>query len=131
MAWSLGVFLNRCNIPLASHRDFKPYPASAKMPRAFAPLFHSAKVRLRAPRSAQNDIQWGASQYISAKSSTSRKKTFVAHYTPINSLYPTFCKQKIPHGVPWGIERLFYIVKHFNVANFYDDAFVKILAFFK
>ena len=40
-----------------SHRNFKPYPASAKMPRAFAPLFHSAKVRLRAPRSAQNDIQ--------------------------------------------------------------------------
>ena len=40
-----------------SHRDFKPYPASAKMPRAFAPLSHSAKVRLRAPRSAQDDIQ--------------------------------------------------------------------------
>ena len=40
-----------------SHRNFKPYPASAKMPRAFAPLFHSAKVRLRATRFAQNDIQ--------------------------------------------------------------------------
>ena len=29
MAWSLGGFLQKSNIPLASHRDFKPYPCGA------------------------------------------------------------------------------------------------------
>ena len=32
------AFCGKCNISLASHRDFEPYPASAKMPRGFSSL---------------------------------------------------------------------------------------------
>ena len=39
-----------------SHRDFEPYPCGARAPW-FCFVIHSAKLRLRAPHSAQNDIQ--------------------------------------------------------------------------
>ena len=50
------AFYRECNIPLASHRNFKPYPTAADA-LCFHLVFHSVKVRLRASPSAQNDIQ--------------------------------------------------------------------------
>ena len=52
------AFCSKCNIPLASHQKFKPYPTSPNG-SCFCLFAYAqpAKVRLRASRSAQNDIQ--------------------------------------------------------------------------
>ena len=51
------AFCGKCNISLASHRDFEPYPASAKMPRGFSSLFAQKNFDYKIARdfSAQND----------------------------------------------------------------------------
>ena len=59
LVWSLGDLLNRCNIPLASHQDFRRDPASAKCLAVLLVRFaQPAKLRLRKTQaffSAQDD----------------------------------------------------------------------------